>query len=125
MATLHEGFNGDGMGYINGTYDHGLDFTSTVNEHTHPMSGRLVTRSVVGQNKGKIHGIFVCIRNKVPLLLWLIVNLVCTGAQAAELKEMINAILCGKMQIILTCLGESSEESEDDCSWKGLSIGGK
>jgi hypothetical protein len=51
------------------------------------MPRRLVARTVVGQNKGKIHWMFVCIRNKVPLLLRLIMDFVGTGAEAAELKK--------------------------------------
>jgi hypothetical protein len=34
----------------------------------------------------------VCIRKKVPLLLRLVMYFVGTGAEAAELKEVVNAI---------------------------------
>ena len=75
------------MGFINGTYNHGLDFAPTVNEHAHAMSSRLIAGTVVGQNKRKIHGMFICIRKKVPLLLGLIMDFVSTTANAAKLSE--------------------------------------
>jgi hypothetical protein len=33
------------------THNRGLDLASTMNEHAHPMSRRLVARTVVGQDK--------------------------------------------------------------------------
>jgi hypothetical protein len=33
------------------THNRGLNLASTMNEHAHPMSRRLVARTVVGQNK--------------------------------------------------------------------------
>jgi hypothetical protein len=51
------------------------------------MSSRLIASTVVRQNKREIHGMFICIRHKVPLSLRLIVDFMCTGADAAELRE--------------------------------------
>jgi hypothetical protein len=74
-------------GFINSTYNHGLDFTPTVDEHAHAMSSRLIAGTVVGQNKGKVHGMFICIREKVPLLLGLIMDFVSAGTKAAKLTK--------------------------------------
>jgi hypothetical protein len=61
--------------------------------------------------------VFVCIGNKVPLLLRLIMDFVGTGAEAAELKEVVNAIQSENWEFLHTCFGESSfEEIEDACS---------
>ena len=70
---------------MGGTHNHGLDLAATVNEHAHAMSSRLIAGTVVGQDERKIYGMFVCIRDKVPLLLRLIVDFVCAGRYAAEL----------------------------------------
>jgi hypothetical protein len=70
-----------------GTYNRGLDFGSTVNEHAHPMLGGLVARTVVGQDERKIYRMLVCVRDEVPRLLRPIVDLVGAGADAAELNE--------------------------------------
>ena len=77
------------------TYDRGLNLGSTMNEHAHPMPRRLVARTVVGQDKRKIYGMLVCIREKIPLLLRLVVDFVGTVAEAAKLKEVVNAISSG------------------------------
>jgi len=66
---------------------HGLDFTPTVDKHAHAMSSRLIAGTVVGQNKRKIHRMFICIREKVPLLLGLVMDFVGTSANAAKLSE--------------------------------------
>jgi hypothetical protein len=87
LATLRRRLSGCNVGYIDGTHDHGLDFAPTVKEHAHPMSSRLIASTVVGQNKRKIHGMFICIRHEVPLLLRLIVDFMCAGADAAELRK--------------------------------------
>jgi hypothetical protein len=67
-----------------GTYNRRLDFSSAVNIHAHPMSRRLVTRTVVGKNERDINRTFVGIRDKIPLLLRLIMDFV--GADAVTLK---------------------------------------
>jgi len=88
LAALHKGgLSGDDIGFINGTYHHGLDFAPTVDEHAHAMSSRLIAGTVVGQNKRKIHRVFICIREKVPLLLGLIMDFMSTSANAAKLSE--------------------------------------
>lgn len=62
---------------------------------------------------------FICIRNKIPLLLGLIMDFVGTGAETTKLKETVNATPGGKCEFLHTCFGESSvEETEDDCSRK-------
>jgi hypothetical protein len=69
-----------------GTYNRRLDFSSAVNMHTHPMSRRLATRTVVGKNKRDINRTFVGIRDKIPLLLRLIMDFVGTGAGTLKLR---------------------------------------
>ena len=80
------------IGLVNVTHNRGLNLASAMNEHAHPMPRRLVTGTVVGQDKRKIYRMFVCIREKIPLLLGLVMDFVGTGAEAAELKEVVNAI---------------------------------
>jgi hypothetical protein len=70
---------------VDDTYDRGLDFSTTMNVHAHLMSRRLATGTVVWENEGKVDGVVVSIRRKVPLLLWLIMNLVGASASATEL----------------------------------------
>jgi len=67
------------------TADRGLDFSTTMNVHAHLMSRRLATGTVVWENEGKVDGVVVSIRRKVPLLLWLIMNLVGASASATEM----------------------------------------
>jgi hypothetical protein len=72
---------------MGGTHNHGLDLTPTVNEHAHAMSSRLIAGTIVWQDKRKVYRMFICIRDKVPLLLKLIVDFVCTGRYAAKLGD--------------------------------------
>ena len=114
-----EDLRSDAIGRIDVTHNHRLDLVSAVNEHAHPMPCWLVARTVVGQNERKIHRVFVYIRNKIPLLLGLIMDFVSTGAGVAELEKKRGGQRHTErgMQILHTCFGESSvEESEDDCS---------
>lgn len=71
-----------------GTYNGRLDFSSAVDIHTHPMSRRLVTRTVVRKNKRDINRTFVGIRDKIPLLLRLIMDFVGAGAVTLKLREI-------------------------------------
>ena len=88
LAALNKArLSGDDIGSINGTYNRRLNFAPTVDEHAHAMSSRLIAGTVVGQHKGKVHGMFICIREKVPLLLGLIMDFVSTGTKAAKLSE--------------------------------------
>ena len=88
------------------------------------MSSRLIASTVVGQNKRKIHRMFICIREKVPLMLGLIMDFVGTIANAAKLSKRVRETSSGKGRALHTCFGESSvEEIEDDCSCgQGLSV---
>jgi hypothetical protein len=53
---------------------------------------------------------------KIPLLLTPVMGFVCIGAEAAKLKEVVNAIRV-KIGAPHTCFGRSSvEKCEDDCS---------
>ena len=58
-----------------------------MDEHAHAMSSRLIAGTVVGQNKRKVHRMFICIREKVPLLLGMVMDFVSTSANAAKLSE--------------------------------------
>ena len=53
--------------------------------HAHLMSRGLATGTVVWKDEGDVDGMVVSIRCKVPLLLWLIMNLVGAIAPASEL----------------------------------------
>lgn len=99
LAALHEEISADIVGFVGVTHNRGLNLASAVNEHVHPMSRRLVARTVVGQNKRKVYRMFVCIRKKVPLLLRLVMDFVGTGAEAAELKEVVNAMPSGNKRL--------------------------
>ena len=70
LTTLNRGLGGDDVRFIIGTYNHGLDFAPAVDEHAHAKSSRLIANAVVGQNKRKVHRMFICIRENVPLMLW-------------------------------------------------------
>ena len=59
------------------------------------MGRRLVACTVVGQDEGEIDRMFVCIRKKIPLLLRLVMDFVGTGAEAAKLKKVVNAMAVG------------------------------
>jgi hypothetical protein len=83
------------IGLVDVTHNRRLDLASAMNKHAHPMSRRLVARTVVGQDKREIYRMFVCIRKKIPLLLRLVMDFVGTGAEATELKEVVNAIPVG------------------------------
>jgi len=56
-----------------------------MNIHAHLMSRGLATGTVVRKNEGKVDGVVVSIGCKVPLLLWLVVNLVGASAPASEM----------------------------------------
>jgi hypothetical protein len=83
------------IGLVDVTHNRRLNLASAMNEHAHPMPRRLVARTVVGQDKRKIDRMFVCICQKIPLLLRLVMDFVGTGAEAAELKGVVNATSSG------------------------------
>lgn len=62
-----------------------LDFSTAMNVHAHLMSRGLAAGTVVRKNEGEIDGSVVCIRCKVPLLLWSVMNLVSASAKASEM----------------------------------------
>ena len=86
LTALNRGLGGDDIRFIIGTY-HGLDFAPAVDEHAHAMSSRLIASTVVGQNKRKVHRMFICIREKVPLMLGLIMDFVGITADGAKLSK--------------------------------------
>ena len=56
-----------------------------MNVHAHLMPSWLATGTVVRKNEGKVDGVIVSIRGEVPLVLWLIMNLVGAITSASEL----------------------------------------
>lgn len=62
--------------------------------HAHLMSRGLATGTVVRKNEGEVDGMVVGIRCKVPLLLWLVMNLVGAIAVASELQEKVKTVRC-------------------------------
>ena len=68
-----------------GAYNRRLNFSTTLDVHTHLMSRGLATGTVVRKDEGEVDGMVVGIRCKVPLPLWLIMNLVGASTAASEL----------------------------------------
>lgn len=75
------------------TYNRRFDFSRAVNIHAHPMSRRLVTRTIVRKNERDVYRTFVGVRNKIPLFVRLIMDFVGAGAVGPKLREMVNGTL--------------------------------